>query len=221
MNVLLIEDTIALAQTVTRYLAGEDIQCTLRTIGTEGYMEAVNNNYNVIILDIELPGMDGIEICRRLRSEWKSTPIIMLTSRGAQDDIVKWLDYGADDYLSKPCDYRELVARIRALGRRNMDQKSTEKIRIGKLQIDIPSHVVVYADSVIDLSKREYELLLYFAQNHEKIITKTEVAEKIWWIYDAWKNQKVIEVYIGYLRKKIPGIIETHKWYGYCLSKNI
>ncbi len=221
MHILLIEDNIALAQTVTRYLAGEDIQCTLRTIGTEGYMEAVNNNYDVIILDIELSGMDGIEICRRLRSEWKTTPIIMLTSRGAQDDIVKWLDYGADDYLSKPCDYRELVARIRALGRRNMDQKSTEKIEIGKLQIDLSSHVVIYEGSMINLSKREYELLIYFAQNHEKIITKTELAEKIWRIYDAWGNQKVIEVYIWYLRKKIPGIIETHKWYGYCLSKNI
>ncbi len=221
MHILLIEDNIALAQTVTRYLASEDIQCTLRTIGTEGYMEAVNNNYDVIILDIELPGMDGIEICRRLRTEGRSTPIIMLTSRGTQDDIIAWLDYGADDYLSKPCDYRELVARIRALGRRNMDQKSTEKVEIGKLSIDLPSHIVVYNRSIVDLSKREYELLLYFAQNHEKIITKNELAEKIWGIYDAWWDQKVIEVYIGYLRKKIPGIIETHKWYGYCLSKNI
>lgn len=88
MHILLIEDNIALAQTVTRYLASEDIQCTLRTIGTEGYMEAVNNNYDVIILDIELPGMDGIEICRRLRTEGRSTPIIMLTSRGTQDDII-------------------------------------------------------------------------------------------------------------------------------------
>lgn len=221
MHILLIEDNIALAQTVTRYLAGEDIQCTLRTIGTDWYMEAVNNNYDVIILDIELPGMDGIEICRRLRAEGKATPIIMLTSRGTQDDIIAWLDYGADDYLSKPCDYRELVARIRALGRRNMDQKSTEKVEIGKLSIDLPSHVVVYNGAVVELSKREYELLLYFAQNHEKIITKMELAEKIWGIYDAWGDQKVIEVYIGYLRKKIPGIIETHKWYGYCLSKNI
>lgn len=221
MHILLIEDNIALAQTVTRYLAGENIQCTLRTIGTEGYMEAINSNYDVIILDIELPGMDGIEICRRLRGEWKIIPIIMLTSRGAQDDIVAWLDYGADDYLSKPCNYRELVARIRALGRRNMDQKSTEKIEIGKLMIDLPSHVVIYDGTIINLSKREYELLLYFAQNHEKTITKLELAEKIWGVYDAWGEQKVIEVYIGYLRRKIPGIIETHKWYGYCLSKNI
>lgn len=204
MNTLLIEDNIALAQTVTRYLANEDIGCTLRTDGKEGYMEAVNNNYDVIILDIELPGMDGIEICRRLRSEGKSTPIIMLTSRGTRDDVVTGLDYGADDYLSKPCDYRELVARIRALGRRGADQKSTEIIELGKLQIYVLSHKVTYGGKEIDFSKREYELLLYFARNHEKTIPKAELAEKIWGVYDAWADQKVVEVYIGYLRKKIP-----------------
>ena len=123
MHTLLIEDNIALAQTVVRYLANEDISCTLRTDGKDGYMEAMNNNYDVTILDIELPGMDGIEICRRLRKEGKSTPIIMLTSRGTQDDVVTGLDYGADDYLAKPCDYRELVARIRALARRNQNHK--------------------------------------------------------------------------------------------------
>ena len=217
MHTLLIEDNIALAQTVTRYLAGEDIQCTLRTIGTEGYMEAVNGSYDVIILDIELPGMDGIEICRRLRAEGRSTPIIMLTSRSAQDDIVKGLDYGADDYLGKPCDYRELVARIRALGRRHLDEKGTEEITLWDLRIDQTVRSVIYKSHVIDLSKREYELLLYFAQNHEKIIPKSELAERVWGIYDSFADQKVIEVYIGYLRKKIPGIIETHKGFGYKL----
>lgn len=144
MNTLLIEDNIALAQTVTRYLAGQDIPCTLRTDGKEGYQEAINNNYDVIILDIELPGMDGIEICRRLRSEGKNTPIIMLTSRGTQEDIVNGLDYGADDYLPKPADYRELVARIRALSRRNYTEKSTEKITIGNLEIDQGNHSVIW-----------------------------------------------------------------------------
>lgn len=137
MHTLLIEDNIALAQTVTRYLASQDIPCTLRTDGKEGYQEAINNNYDVIILDIELPGMDGIEICRRLRSEGKNTPIIMLTSRATQEDIVSGLDYGADDYLPKPADYRELVARIRALSRRNFTEKGTERIAIGNLEIHL------------------------------------------------------------------------------------
>lgn len=115
MRVLLIEDTILLAQTVTRYLASADISCTLRTDGESGYLEAVSGNYDAIILDIALPKMDGIEVCRRLRAESITTPIIMLTSRSTQDDIIAGLDYGADDYMVKPCDYRELVARIRAL----------------------------------------------------------------------------------------------------------
>lgn len=221
MYTLLIEDNIALAQTVTRYLANEDITCTLRTDGEEGYMEAANGNYDVIILDIELPTMNGIEVCRKLRSAGKSTPIIMLTSRGTQDDIVSWLDYGADDYLAKPCDYRELVARIRALGRRNHTQKGTEMIEIGWLKIDEQKHIVSIDDRHIELSKREYELLLYFGQNAGRIISKSELAEKIWWNYDDFKDQKVIEVYIGYLRKKIPNCIETKKWYGYTLNTSL
>ncbi len=220
MYTLLIEDNIALAQTVTRYLANEEISCTLRTDGQEWYMEAVNNNYDVIILDIELPGMDGIEICRRLRKEGKSTPIIMLTSRGTRSDIIAGLDYGADDYLSKPCDYRELVARIKALGRRNHTQKSTEEIEVGNLSINAENHTVFWKGESKNLSKREYELLLYFAQNTGKIITKIELAEKVWWIYDAWGEIKVVEVYIGYLRKKIdPTVIETRKWIGYLLAE--
>lgn len=219
MNILLIEDNIALAQTVTRYLAGQDISCTLRTDGKEGYQEAINNNYDVIILDIELPNMDGIEICRRLRSEGKNTPIIMLTSRATQEDIVNGLDYGADDYLPKPADYRELVARIRALSRRNFTEKSTEKISLGNLEIDQNLHKVSYNGFGVELSKREFELLLYFAQNRDKIITKSELSEKVWGTYDAWDDQKVVEVYIGYLRKKIDkNIIETQKGFGYRLN---
>ena len=219
MHTLLIEDNISLAQTVTRYLASQDISCTLRTDWIEWYTEAVQNNYDVIILDIELPWMNGIEICRRLRKESKATPIIMLTSRATQDDIISWLDYGADDYLTKPCDYRELTSRIRALWRRWQNNKSTEDITIWELSIAQDTHEVKYQWTSIDLSKREYELLLYFMHSSPRVISKTEIAEKVWWIYDAWTDQKVVEVYIGYLRKKIgTNIIETHKWIGYSLN---
>jgi DNA-binding response OmpR family regulator len=219
MNTLLIEDNIQLAQTVTRYLATQDIWCTLRTDGISWYHESIQNNYDVIILDIELPQMNGIDLCRKLRQEWKATPIIMLTSRATQDDIIAGLDYGADDYLVKPCDYRELTARIRALARRNNNQKSTEIIEISNLRINQANHEVTYKESNIDLSKREYELLLYFMQNAPRILSKTELAEKVWWIYDSWHDQKVVEVYIGYLRKKLgTHIIETHKSIGYSLN---
>jgi len=165
MHTLLIEDNISLAQTVTRYLALENIQCTLRTDGESGYLEAMGGNYDVIILDIELPKINGIEVCRRLRSEGKWTPIIMLTSRGTQEDIIKWLDFGADDYLTKPCDYRELVARLNALSRRGKEEKWTEILTLGSLSINLMNHTVMHAWMPIELSKREFELLTYFARN--------------------------------------------------------
>lgn len=211
MRTLLIEDTVALAQTVIRYLSHEEIACTLRTDGESGYLEAASGNYDVIILDISLPKMDGIEICRRLREAGNTVPIIMLTSRSTQDDIVAGLDYGADDYMTKPCDYRELVARIRALGRRGQSNKSTEHIKVGKLSIDPANQIVHYDGHEISLSKREYSLLHYFATHEGYTIPKTELLEKVWGIYDQWEEGKVVEVYIGYLRKKIPGIIETRK----------
>ena len=211
MHTLLIEDTISLAQSIVRYLANEDINCLLKTDGESGYLEAIHGNYDVIILDIALPKMDGIEVCRRLRAEGNTTPIIMLTSRSTRDDIVTGLDYGADDYMTKPCDYRELVARIRALGRRTQSNKSTEHIVIGNLKIDVANQKVFYKKRNIHFSKREYELLYYFATHEGYTIPKSELLEKVWGIYDSWEEGKVAEVYIGYLRKKIPDLIETRK----------
>jgi DNA-binding response OmpR family regulator len=147
-------------------------------------------------LDIGLPEIDGIEICRRLRLEGKSTPIIMLTSRNTKQDIINGLDYGADDYLSKPCDYDELVARIRALSRRTMTDKGTEVLTSGKLSVNLQSHTVSYETKLIDLSKREFDLLVYFLRNKERTIPKTELLEKVWGIYESFAEQKVVEVYI-------------------------
>lgn len=219
MQVLLIEDTLALAQTVVRYLANEEITCTLRTDGEAGYIEAVNGNYDVIILDISLPRMNGIDICRKLRSEGKTTPIIMLTSRSTQEDIIAGLDYGADDYMTKPCDYRELVARIRALARRGHSSKSTEIIQIGKLSIDAQHRMVFFDGKEVHFSKTEFMLMLYFATHRGYPIPKSELLEKVWGIYDDFDDVKVVEVYIGYLRKKIPGIILTRKGYGYMINE--
>lgn len=221
MRTLLIEDTLPLAQTLIRYLANESIMTTLRTDGESGYLEAVSGNYDVIILDISLPHMDGITLCRKLRQEGNTTPIILLTSRSTQDDIISGLNFWADDYLTKPCDYRELVARIRALARRGQSNKSTEHIQIGSLSIDPANQSVYYDKQEISLSKREYDLLLYFATHEGYTIPKSELLEKVWGIYDPWESGKVVEVYIGYLRKKIPGIIETRKGHGYCINSNI
>lgn len=219
MHTLLIEDTVALAQTVVRYLANEDISCTLRTDWESGYIEAIQWNYDVIILDIALPKMSWIDICRKLRAEWNTTPIIMLTSRSTQEDIIAWLDYWADDYMTKPCDYRELVARIRALARRWQSNKSTEIIKIWKLEVDPLHRMVYFAGEEIHFSKREFALLQYFSTHRGYYISKSELLEKVWWIYDNFEEWKVVEVYIGYIRKKIPWIIETRKWYGYMIKE--
>lgn len=143
----------------------------------------------------------------------------MLTSRATSDDVVAGLDYGADDYLTKPCDYRELVARIRALGRRNSTQKSTEAIEIGHLKLDVQTHETSFHGRSVELSKREFELLLYFVRNTGKILSKQDIAESVWGSYDAFTDMKVVEVYIGYLRKKIPHSIQTKKGYGYILDE--
>lgn len=220
MHVLLIEDTVALAQTVVRFFAGEDITCTLRIDGESGYIEAINGNFDAIILDISLPRMSGIDVCRNLRKEGNTTPILMLTSRSTQEDIIAWLNYWADDYMVKPCDYNELVARTRALTRRTHTNKSTENIKIWKLEID-PLHKIVHFDGKeVHLSKREFSLLTYFATHKGYIISKNELLEKVWGIYDNFEEGKVVEVYIGYLRKKIPGIINTRKWYGYMINED-
>ena len=144
----------------------------------------------------------------------------MLTSRSTQEDIVAGLDYGADDYLTKPCDYRELVARIRALGRRGQSNKSTELIKIGKLEIDPQLKIVYFDKKEVRFSKKEFALLHYFATHLGYPISKAELLEKVWGIYDNFEEGKVAEVYIGYLRKKIPGIITTRKGYGYSLNEN-
>lgn len=162
--------------------------------------------------------MDGIEICRKLRSEGSALPIIMLTSRSTRDDVVSGLDYGADDYLAKPCDYRELVARIRALARRNSTQKGTETIEIGNLTLNLQEHSVVFDEKPVSLSKREFELLLHFVRNCGNVLSRQEIAESVWGIYDLFADQKVVDVYIGYLRKKMPNCIETKKGYGYRLD---
>jgi DNA-binding response OmpR family regulator len=144
MQILLIEDTIPLAQTIIRYLGHEDITCTLRTDGQSGYQEALDRAYDVIILDISLPLMDGITLCQRLREAHRDTPILMLTSRNTREDIILGLDAGADDYLAKPCDYRELLARVRALSRRGMSEKSTSQIQFGNMSIDDTQKIVQY-----------------------------------------------------------------------------
>ncbi len=219
MKILLIEDNLELAQKIIRYLSGNMMKCILMEDGQSGYNEAMLGNYDIILLDIELPILNGLTVCKKLREEWCITPIIILTSRGREEDIIEWLNAGADDYLAKPFDYGELAARIRALSRRNMANKSTTKIILWNLTINQERQIIEYRWESHVFSRRAYDLFLYLAQHHTRMISKDELTEKVWWIYDPWEDQKVVEMYISYIRKRLgKDIILTSKWLWYILN---
>lgn len=238
MKILIIEDTIDLATGLARYLSAKDIHSELSFDGEDGLYKATTQYYDAIVLDINLPKKDGLEVCKLLREKEKNVPIIMLTSRSSKDDIIIGLHSGADDYLVKPFDYDVLVARLEALTRRNLKNKSTSELHIWKYVLDLEKIEVKVmqpssfdgkgGDSEVDLdgdilwdlihlSHLEFELLKYFSQNKWKVISRQELYEKVWGEFDGdFMFSKTVDVYIGYLRKKLGrDIVETKKWYWY------
>lgn len=169
--------------------------------GKEGLEKTEINDYDLIILDIMLPVMDGIEVCAKIREKKIETPIIMLTARDSIDDRIRGLDVGADDYLVKPFAFGELLARIRALLRREKTVKST-KLKIADLTLNPATHEVFRGDKEISLSSKEYRLLDYMMRRPNTVCTRTMIGEHIWG-YSFNDESNVIDVYISYLRKKI------------------
>ena len=221
MKVLVVEDNIILWRNLVRYLSSRDIFADLSMDWKDWLYKASMNYYDVIILDINIPEINGIEVCKKLREKWKNVSIIMLTSRGTSDDIVFWLDSWADDYLVKPFEYTELLARINALVRRKMKNKSTTIIKISKkIEIDLEKYEVLKDSKIIKLSKLEYNLLKYLAQNKTKALSRREIYENVWWEFDwDFMFSKVIDVYIWYLRKKLwKELIETKKGYWFMIK---
>ena len=170
MKVLVIEDNEILSRNLIRFLSLKDIASDISFDWKDVLYKASINFYDVIILDINLPGMDGIEVCKALREKWKDTPIIMLTSRSAKTDIVEWLNVWADDYLSKPFDYDELIARIHSLWRRNLKNKSNTKIEVWEYLIDLEKIEVHKWSIPIKLSTLEFDLFKYLVQNRWKVV---------------------------------------------------
>jgi len=217
MKVLIVEDTQALATTMVRFLATKNIQADISPDGIDGLYKAATKYYDAIVLDINLPEKDGITLCRELREKEKDVPVIMLTSRSSKEDIIAWLEAWADDYLIKPFDYEILVARLDALTRRNLKNKSTTTLTIWDYVIDLIKREVYTSKKTVHLSNLEFDLLKYFAQNKNKVITRQELYEKVWWEFEwNFMFSKTVDVYIGYLRKKLwREIILTKKWYWY------
>ena len=220
MRILIIEDEIKIAFALKRGLQLESFAVDICTNGQEGLQFALTEEYDMILLDRMLPGgMDGVDICRKIRAKNFAVPILMLTARDGIEDRVEGLNAGADDYLVKPFAYSELLARIRALQRRPKDMLQNE-ISVKDLQMNLVSKEVTRAGKQIDLSVKEYALLEYLLSNKGRVLSKDNIISHVW-DYDADILPNTVEVYIGYLRNKIekpfkgPRIIQTLRGFGY------
>ena len=219
MKVLVIEDNEILSRNIVRYLASREIFAEASLDWEEWLYKALTKHFDIIILDINLPKKDGIEICKTLREKWKEVSIIMLTSRWTNDDIVTGLDIWADDYLVKPFEYSELLARINAIYRRRMQNQSNTIISFDNIEINLKTIEVKQNWEIVALSKLEFELLKYLAQNKSKALSREDIYEAVWWERDNdFVYGKTIDVYIGYLRKLGKEFIETVKWYWFIIK---
>ena len=222
MRVLLIEDDTAIARSLKEGLEDEAYVVDVANDGSEGYRTAVADDYDVIILDIMLPGMNGYEVCRALRNDGNKTPILMLTARDTERDIVEGLDTGADDYLAKPFSFDVLLARIRALLRRP-NEKLEEILQVGDLKLDPSSKKVTRASQEISLTAKEYGVLEYLMRNKGKVLSKEQIISHVW-DFDADVLPNNVELFIMFLRRKIDKpfkskLIHTVSGFGYKLEE--
>lgn len=221
MKILIVEDEHKIANSVKQGLEQEKYTVDVSYDGETGLDLASAEEYDLLILDIMLPGIDGIEITKRLRSNKNHTPILMLTARGQISDKVSGLDTGADDYMTKPFSFVELLARVRALTRRPKESRSTV-LKVEDLTLDTTSFEVRRGRKNIQLSQKEYALLEYLMHNPDKIISKDQIIHHVW-DYDADVLPNSVEVYIKHLRNKIDKnfsepLIHTVRGFGYKIS---
>ncbi|ATP57575.1 DNA-binding response regulator [Pedobacter ginsengisoli] len=225
MKILLIEDEPGLISVMVRGLTEANMQVSVAADGTTGLEMALKHQFDLIILDIMLPGINGIQICREVRKVNKTVSILMLTALGSTENIVTGLDSGADDYLVKPFKFAELEARIRSLVRRRGTQGQEENsIHIGDLELDFSSKTAKRNNKPINLTATEYRLLEYFVKNANKILSRIQILENVWDI-DFNMGTNVVDVYVNYLRKKIDSgtgqkLIHTVFGMGYILKED-
>jgi DNA-binding response OmpR family regulator len=218
MRVLIVEDDPAIVRFLERGLAAHGHQAVTADNGQDGVQMAADETVDFVLLDIMLPGMDGQEALRRIRARRPGVPVLMLTARDEVRDKVSALDGGADDYLTKPFDLEELLARMRALVRR-ADQPQASRIQIGDLKMDLRSHRVWRGEKLVDLSSREFALLEYFARHQGQVLSRQQILSAVWdYSFDPGSN--VVDVYVSYLRNKLdrrgaPSLIATVRGAGY------
>jgi DNA-binding response OmpR family regulator len=222
MRFLLVEDDPGLSKTLARGLREHAYVVDVATDGEMALYQASVSPYDAIILDINIPKVDGLTVCRTLRTQGSAVRILMLTARGRTEDRIRGLDSGADDYLSKPFEFEELLARLRALLRRRGDQVDDARFQLADLEIDFPAQRVLRAGAAVELTTKEYVLLAYLARNAGKVVGRAELTEHVWdENHDPSTN--AVEVYINRLRKKIDlagriPLIQTRRGAGYYLG---
>ena len=222
MKVLVVEDDRKVAGFIEQGLREEGYVVDIATDGDEATMLAHVYQYDVVLLDVVLPKKNGFQVAQELRREGRNTPILMLTSRDAVEDIVRGLDSGADDYLSKPFRFDELLARIRALVRRGGAER-LEVLRYGPLTLDRLRHVAMANEKPLDLTPKEFQLLEYFLLHPEEVVRRTQLLEKVWDMhFDPESN--VVDVHVGNLRRKLllacgGQLIQTVRGVGFSLRQ--
>ncbi len=222
MRVLVVEDEPAIADFIVRGLTEQGYAVDRAADGVAALDILAVGTFDVVLLDIMLPKMNGLEVCRRMRENGVKTPVLMLTARDAIEDRVRGLDTGADDYLVKPFAFEELVARVRALSRRE-PQVTDALLRIGDLALDTTTRQASRGGRNIELTAKEYALLEYLMRNPSRVLTRTMISERVW-NYETFNVANVIDVYIGHLRRKIDDgeevkLIHTVRGAGYRIAE--
>ncbi len=203
MKILLVDDETELSDPLSRILLQEGYQVDLADDGTAGMKLALQNQYDLLILDWMLPHKSGLEICREVRSQSLSTPVLFLTAKDTIDDRVDGLDAGADDYLVKPFELRELLARVRALLRRStLETPNSDRLKVADLELDRENQIAYRGDRVIDLSEKEIKLLTYFMQHPDRLLTHEEIYHYLWQAEEQ-PSSNVLAALVRLLRRKI------------------
>jgi len=223
VNVLVVEDDPRVARVVERGLRDAGHRVAVANDGVTGLAQALGATSDVIVLDVMLPKLDGLALCRELRQQGVSTPVLMLTARDAIPDRVRGLDAGADDYLTKPFALEELLARIRALGRRATAEQEDEILTCGNLRLDVIRHEVTRGERRIDLTLKEFRLLEYLMRNAGRVLSRAQIADHVWG-YDTDNTSNVVDTYVHYLRNKVDRdsprpLIRTIRGLGYTLKE--
>jgi DNA-binding response OmpR family regulator len=223
VKVLLVEDERRLVQLVRRVLEEEGHRVEVAYDGLEGLRLALEGDFDVIVLDILLPEMNGVEVCQALRRAKVDTPVLMLTALDSVEDKVRGLDAGADDYLAKPFAFQELLARLRALSRRRVQPREPHRLQVGDLVLDLQRRRAWRGGREIELSPKEFALLELLMRNAGRVLTRTQILDHVWG-YDFAPDSNLVDVYIAYLRRKVDkghqrSLIHTVRGHGYMISE--